>query len=522
MKAILRIISATLAVVLLLGTLVGCASVYKPLTYLKKTLEKSFEESTGGKLFSFLLSALDGGSVALDFGGTDLVDTALDEGEVKVWFDAEDHNIVAEGDIVLAGEHYTGAVFVNDERMVLKSPTFFGSTTLGVDFVTLEQDLKNSIFSNNSGTAYAKSEVSESTAKSVEEVKSGLFSLLASTDDWLDLSDEVLETFLAALAEQAYNNRYREGGRTYVSLSVDNDALSRAVRETRNELVGDRSFCREMRKLAATKDALESARTGVVTSEHSTELEYFLTSSSDIDALCLKIDNADPFVFELDVKIKSAGDVLEWARATYTENGEERLNAELLLAPQGEESSLAICWDGVARTFTYCVTKDSYRAFAADFSYEKCEGDERVFSAEGTLSADRREDCFLLSYTADGVAREFEGTYHLSAAEFSFSVDEAELDGEERTLELSLIAKRSDKAPKAPEYTNVITINTTRYAPIHERASAAAESFLDAWEEIDLTPHAVLSEVLSVLGIEEEIPPMREDGADTWWSWFFD
>ncbi len=517
MKPFFRILAAFLALVLCLLSLASCASVTKPLFYLKKVLKNSIEESAGGELVSFLLSSLEGGSVSVDFGGTDLADTFFDSAKLKGWFDVENNRLAAQGEVVIDAKSYSGSAWVDPNRLVVKSPSLFGSTTLGIDFNTLEEDLKNSIFSNNSGTAYAKTEVSESTAKSVNEMKDGIFSLLSSGDDWLELCDEVLEVFLEQLTEQAYNNRYREGGRSYVSLSVNNDTLSRTIRETRNVLVKDRSFCREMRKLAQTRDAMESAKSGVVTNTHSTELEYFLSSSSDIDELCLKIDAAAPFELAVSAKIKNAGDRIEAASVVFTENGVKRLDASLVLGDEGDTSTLCVVLDGVSRTFTYCVDKDNFRAYEADFSYCKAEGGQTVLSLQGALTIDRKADAFTLSYTAGGIERIFEGECELNAKHLFFCVDEVRYNGEARFLDLEVEVKRSERIPQLPEYKNIITINSTAYAPIEERANGVVEQLKQAYDEKGPTPYTACAKLLGALGLEAEIPTPEQDMKDGWW-----
>ena len=523
MKTFSRILAVALALVLLLGTLVGCAVVRKPLFYLKKVLKNSIEESVGGELASFLFSSLSGGSVSVDFGGTDLAETVVDSATLTAWIDLENHRLALDGDVVIDGKEYIAAAWINQDDLVVKSPTLFGSTTLGLNFNNLEQDLKNSIFSNNSGTDYAKSEVSENTAKSVNDMKEGLFSLLSSAKDWLELSDEVLEVFLEQLGEQAYNNRYREHGRSYVSLSVNNDALSRALRETRAVLVKDRSFCREMRKLAQTKDAMESAKTGVITNTHSTELEYFLSSSSKIEDLCLKIDSAAPFVLTLDAQIKNAGDYLEKASLSFTENGVKRVDALLSLGEQGDPCTLSVMLDGVCRTFTYCIEKDNLRAYEADFSYVKTANEENELLLAGTLSINRKKDTFSLSYTVGGVERSFSGEYERNSKHLLFSVEEATLGNEQRYLELKIEVKRSDRIPEVPSYQNVITISSTAYAPIAERAQGVIAELRALESTEDLCASTALSKLFTALGLEAEIPALqgallREQTG--WWELF--
>jgi hypothetical protein len=98
----------------------------------------------------------------------------------------------------------------------------------------------------------------------VTAFKDAVFQLLASVDGTEELFEQALDCFLEKLTENATNTRYKEDGRTYVTLSVDNDALSRSLRETRADLVKDRAFCRELRELAKTMDAIRTAEDGVV------------------------------------------------------------------------------------------------------------------------------------------------------------------------------------------------------------------------------------------------------------------
>ncbi len=524
MRILTRIIAALLVLVLMLGALVGC-SRNKPLFYLKRVLEKTVEESVGGRLFDFLLSAMNGGSIEVTFGGTDLADVFVDSAKLKLWLGVEDSELAAEGEVVINGKTYGGEAYLTDDELVVKSPAFFGSQTLGLSFDTLESDLKHSIFSNNSGTAFSKAEISESTAGALEDIKDGLFSLLSSTDEWLELSDEILEVFLKELTEQAENNRYRERGHYYISLKVDNDSLSRTLRATREKLVEDRDFRREMRKLAATKDAIESARTGVISNDHRDDLEYFLTSSSDIDELCLMIDNAPAFAFSLNAKVRDAGELLKELSFSYSEEGVRLLGVDMVFAKQGEYSTLRVEQGDVTRTLRYCVNKDYILAYNTDFTYEKSVGEDTVLSLAGELNVDRAKHTFTLCYEVGDSEYCLAGSYRFSATAFRLAIERVEVDGEHRTFDLAIEIKRFDKMPKPPEYVNLATIKATTYAPIDERIRATLAELKAAKQASNVTPHSALCDLMTALGLGEEAPPEKQEGengaTDVWWKKLF-
>ena len=510
MKAILRILSALLALVLCMSSFAGCASANRPLKYLKSSAEQTVSQSLLGDLLGFLLNTVQNGSVAVEFGGTDIVQGLPEAADIKLWLDAEARKLAADGSLTLDGTVYDAALWVTDTEAILSSPAFLGSTTVGVDFTTLQNDLKTSIFANNSGTIYARPNVSDATATSVTALKDGVFTVLGSSKDLLKLSDKALDVFLAQLTEYASSNFYKKDGRTYVSLSVNNDALSRALRETRAKLVKSRSFCRDLREYAKTLDAIRAAKEGVVTNEYSTKLEYFITSEADIDAICLKIDNALPFVFDLNATVHTFGRSIEEVDCSFTQDGTRRLDARLFLAKDGGVSTLAVTFDGVSRELSYQVTKDSFRYFGAELSYKRSAADKEPLLVTGSLSADRREDSYSLTLKKGESTRTFGGRYAFDDEELSLSVEQCVVNGEAKKLALSITVKAQEDAPQKIPYVNVVSMEATRYEHIDTRMKQTKESFLAAWESAQLTPYTTLAELLTILGVEEEIPAPPE------------
>ncbi len=507
MKLITRMLAFSLALVLCLCSLGGCASANKPLKYLKNSAEQTLSQNLLGELLAFLLEVVQEGSVALEFGGTDVVQGLPESAELKLFLDAEARKIVADGSLSLEGTVYDASLWVTDLEAILSSASFLGSTTVGVDFTTLQNDLKTSIFANNSGTVYARPDVSDATATSVIALKDGIFTMLDSSEELLELADEALEIFLAQLTEYAFSNFYKKDGRTYVSLSVNNDALSRALRATRAEVVKDRSFCRELREYAKTLDAIRAAKEGVVTNEYSTKLEYFISSEADIDAICLKIDNAEPFVLELDATVHTYGRRIEEVKCAFTQGDVRRLDARLYLAEREGVSSLAVTFDGVHRELTYQVTKDSFRYFGAELTYKKSVADAELLYVTGSLSADRREDTYSLTLRKGESTRTFGGKYSFDDEVLSLSVDQCVVDGESKRLMLSLIITKEDEIPQKKSYVNVVSMEAPRYEPIGERFTQTREAFLASFERTQLTPYTALVNALNILGMEEEIPP---------------
>ena len=470
MKPFDRITAFFLALLMLLCTLCSCTGALDPLGYLKDSVERTVKDSLAGQILDVFLGALEDGSVAVDFGGTDLLRGLPDAAKLKMWFNADNERVAADASLTLAGERFDAQAFLSETEAVVISPTFLGSNTLGVDFTTLQNDLKTSIFSNNSGTVFSHPEISSQLAERVKTVKDESFALLAASDDALDTADEILEFFLEALTTYATHMRYKEDGRTYITLEINNDSLSRALRATHEMVADDRSVSKFLVKIATAMDRILSAVTGVSDADYAARMNYFLNSEADIDEICLAVDEADPFMLSLKAGIRSFGMKLETLHVTFTQNYEKRLEADLMLAEKDDVSVLSVELDGVLHKLGYQVTEDTYRAFSAKLSYQRVglEGEELMLT--GDLKANKKERTYELSVSKGETSYAFAGSYLFETDETMLSVDSAAVNGERKKLSLKLHLNADEKPPAVPDYINVVKMDVTRFTPIYNRA----------------------------------------------------
>lgn len=502
-----RTLAFLLAMLILLGTLTGCGGVFDPLGYLKNSIERTLRESLAGQILGVLLEAVQGGCVALDFDGTDLVTTLPDKAYLKMWLDAENERVAADGSLTLAGESFEAQVFASEREAAVVSPAFFGSNTLGVDFTTLEKDLKTSIFSNNSGTVFSVSEISSASASRISAIKNGTFSLLDETEDSLDTADEILDFFLEALSTYAVHTRHKTGGMVHISLDINNDSLSRALRATHEMVADDKSVTKYLTRIAATVDSIYSAATGVSGSVFSDEINYFLDGEADIDTLCLAIDEMKPFTFLLEARVRSFGMKVESLRAAVLQDNITLADLSWQLAEQGEENRMTFFLKGVSYELSYVVREDGFRNYFADWKLTRTTffGEGGELDSEklvtGTLQADKREKSYTLTLQSDGQTRAFSGEYLFEDDEIMLSVSDATVNGSQKKLSLSLQLKAEESVPEMPAYLNVVQMDVTRFMPIATRASATSAKFLALWVVADLTPRGVFGDVLKMVGM---------------------
>ena len=175
MKPKRKILALFLALVFLLSTLCSCTGYMDPLGYLKDATVKTVKKTFAGEVLALFLEIADKGRIDVEFGGTDLVQGLPEEAALTLWLDSDDRKLAADGAVTLDGKTYDLAAYLNENELALVSAAFLGSNTIGVDFLTLKEDLKTSIFSNNSGTVFSDPTISSASAERVEQIKKNLF-----------------------------------------------------------------------------------------------------------------------------------------------------------------------------------------------------------------------------------------------------------------------------------------------------------------------------------------------------------
>lgn len=480
MKHIFRGLSILLAASLLLVSLVGCTSKSRPLIYLKSAIERSFEKSIGGEMASLLAEALSGGSVALSWQGED-APGGMTAASVAFYFDAAQHRVMSDTALVCGDRTFDARLWLSDDRVIAASNAFFGSTTLGVDLKTLEADLGHSIFRNNSGTAYAVPEISDGTAGAVLALVEGFFSLYTATDDLSALLDKHAESFLKYLTDHASYTRYSENGRVYVHLEVDNNALSRALRDTWKKATGDKKLCRRLREVAKTRDAMQSAAEGVVSTEWTTVVESWIVNSAEIEALCASLDAATPFTIELNAAVKKLTGTLLTLDASYL-SGEKQIALSLDLS-QENALHFTLLLGGVAHDFALNTVKDSWSVWEATFTYLQTNADGEDRTWQGSVSLDKKQDSYGLQLTQGDRTRSISGKFYYNNDGMLLSVDHV-VEGEQKlNFSCHLAITPKQELPSAPQYVNLPTVAEQRIDPVAARAKETLDAFHAAFDE---------------------------------------
>ena len=480
-----RILCLLLTIAILMPLTVGCAAVKKPLEYFKDALERTFADSAFGEAAELLGEALFSGAVQVSFGGTDLFETNLSKADLTLYFAGDDQAAMADTTLQFGESKYDARLWLSNERILFDSDAFLGSTTLGIDLHTIEADLQNSIFRNNSGTVYANPSIDDSTASDIRTMVNSIFALYTSLEDRFDAFDELTDIFLAALTSHARLVHYTDDGMRFIDLTVDNSTLSRALRDTWEWAVDDRSFCRELREYATVLDAMQSAIDGSVSTKNINKVDAWLLHDAEIEALCTEIDGMAAFTFSLSTSIKKfSRKVLKLDASFKTEGSALALGFDLSTE---EEASFYLMQNDAAHKLSLTKINDGFRSYSADFSYQST--GLAAFSANGSFSLDKKKDRYTL--TANNGAGDYviSGAFLQESDDLTISIERACVNGEDKRFLLSLSLTADAEIPDAPDYVNWATITEQRFAPLSERMNAAKEQLLP--NLTGLFPHTV-------------------------------
>ena len=500
MKYILKLLSLVLALSLLALPLAGCASHKRPLAYLKSSLERTLGQSVPGEMLSLLLACVEQGSIDLSVSGDHALGgaTALD---LTLFFDAQGEELMADVALLAGEKSFDGKAWLSNECAVLTSNAFLGSTTLGLDFNTLKNDIAHSIFKNNSGTDYARPEINDSTSTAIRSLVDGIYQIFSAFEDAPGLVDEYVDVFLKNLTKYAAFTRYKEHGEVKIYLCVDNSMLSRALRDTWAVAAKDKALSRQVREVAKTRDAMQSALDGVVSTAWMNKVDAWLLNDAEIEALCAKIDAATPFTFELNATVKSLTGKLLYLDFTHR-SGEDEIALSLDIS-QKDRFEASLLLGGVKRSLLANVQENGWRTFAVDYTYKTERAEAELDVIAGTLQLDKKQDSYILTLGKNGVTKTVNGCFSVKNDAFSLSVDGIKTGETEAAFKLSLTVREKAEMPVAPPFVNLATVTEQRIAPVAERVKGTKEAFLKAFDRTALTKQSVIAYLLAPFSFEQ-------------------
>lgn len=511
MKTFLRILALFLLVSLFVTPLASCTSVRHPLRYLRQATERTLNDSTVGQIMQVLADTLDGGSFSFSFRGAE---NGLSAADGTLYFSSDADRLSAVGSVTLGDKTYDGACFLNEKEFVFRSTAFLGSSVYGIPFDTMEKDIAASIFRNNSGTLYADPDVDDGTAGDIRSFVSSFFALYAAAGEMKSTADDTLDLFLAALEARANTVYYRKDGRIYMEVTADNGAISGALRDTRNQLVNNRKFCRKLREWAKNYDEMLSALNGEVSDTYTHKVEYFLTNDTGLEKLCTAIDLTPAFTVGVNATVRNLTRKAEkLSVGLYREGGAVWEFA--FDVSEKDAATLSLTAKAITRKVVLTGIEKNRKTFSMNYDLTCHTALGETNTVSGTLFWDRKTENYSLTIIRGDVTRTVEGAFSLSGKHWALSADCVKIGEEELSCGLSVEATVGAKAPDTPEYTNFFAVDGTRFSLTADILEPQMEQFKADMERLSPTFSGTLESIWRMFGLDGILPTIPETMDDT-------
>ena len=484
---LLRILLPAAALVLILCFVVS-AVAGSPLKRVEQALQNTLEAGAKSEAGKALEESLTAGSLSIRLGLESLTEQFLGsaiDGEVSaaLYTDAKNSRSALNAAAVLDGETVLDAtLFAGSDALAVSSETLLPDGALGVKLTDLEQNLKKSVFSPDSGTIYALDEDSFEMLCRAQDSISG-----KQGRELIEQSKKVLrelyDTLMGAL------DRYAEVSADMDELDFADDTVK--VRSVIMELDGEAmtGVAEELLQWAGDSDSLR----GLL--EQITEKDRDLLEAAGgedpetyTDRFYAEVDDALANLDDLNDTLADAAATLRFGiyRKSLVrldlelEDGDEAARLCVGIGPDVKnpsEITLQLDTGSDRYAVTYTVTENSSAAYTAELKVR--ENSDTV--ASGIISWDRKSGELRLTLSNDTDAIALGGTMTRKDKETRITIDRIEAGGESLDLDLSLLLRRSDSVPAVPGFTDVLAITdedefTELVEGVYENAEALLES----------------------------------------------
>lgn len=409
--------------------------------------------------------------IVLSMEGTDISGKlALDTNQLLLGVLAA---MASEGETLMDGAAYLSAQALAVDSMLLGG-------AFGIDLTTIAQNLPNSIFAPNSGSAFALDEdtyqqvMDVLTGKAIEQVQAPA----AMDTSAVEEAAAVLMEAYSGIPEQVMALMTIESS----NASVIINSKPVQVQQIRCTADGDTSVSIVQLLLQPAIDSTQ------VQDALATLIDAFAASSQqDLGATGAEIVQA--LVQEFPAELEQARQKLvesgfsATSYACITADTQMPVKFALEVTSEGSTVALNLLASDTLDYFAFQLVENGQVTAALEFHVQENSENALVlrFSVqeEGTETAalgfelNKAGHAFLLSATADGETHSLSGFYTISEGLFSLTVDK--LDGQDfgSTITLNL---RSNDTIALPAFTEVSTMSEEEFTALVETVTAVAES----------------------------------------------
>lgn len=403
------------------------------------------------------------GAIFADGANTEVLEKALKTGKITItvgdmlenvlYISSEKMALADEMKLNVEGMEVDAELYINENDLVVALPGILDGA-YGVSFDTLLKDLENSALWELMGTDY-ESIVGEleSSMGDVTELMDQLQPLLEGMGETID---SVLKCVNSSVAEGTATVNGKEVKATIITYSFGNEELGEMVDvlfDYVDELTSTlASMGGEIGDVAGELDAAREEAKAVL---EEAEIDFKLVTN---------INTATGYVMTVDGDLKIVYEGEEAAVNLDANFGEDATKSEqytidLTATAEGETVELMSVVldrivDGSVTDYDLSVSSEGYEVFTANLEY------------------DSETSAYCLT-VMDGDVLTVDGTYKFTDEYFEFSIGSVKMDGNTEKLDVKIVieAISASEMPKAPSYTNVLTMSQKDWEKLAEELS---------------------------------------------------
>ena len=401
-------------------------------------------------------------AIFADGASTDVIEDALKTGKITITVGDEIENVLyinSEKELLadelkmnMDGVELNAELYLNEEALIVALPDILDDA-YGVNLNTLMKDLKGSYIWEMMGTDYETA---------IGELESGMGDVTALMDQFKPVMegletavDSALKCVDSSVTQGTVTVDGQDVEATIVTYSFGNEELKKIVdiifdyvedySDVLTEMGGD---------MGDMIEEMEGAREEAKAALDEVEIDFNLVTNINADNGCIMtIDGTLKAVVEgEEMNLKLDGD--------FGVNPADSDNYTLILSAveDGETyEMLSMVMDrtvsGSDMTYDMVISAEGYEVFSAELEYNT---DSSAYS---------------LTLDADGDTVSVNGTYKLTDDYFEFSVGTINTDGYDQEINVKVVieAISAGEIPKAPSYTNILTMSEDKWMDLAEK-----------------------------------------------------
>lgn len=395
--------------------------------------------------YSGMEDALESGKITLTVG--DYVENVL-------YINTKDFAVADQLELNIEGVELGAELYVNENELVLSVPGILDDA-YGVSFDTLATDLEDSLIWELVGMSY-------------EDFMAELEASLGDVNDLMDQVDPTMNDLAGALEDalECIDSEITEGkatvdGKEVNAIIVTYSMTAKDMENMLNIMIDwFEGYAEEMGDMASASADVDMDELMDSMDEARDALELFFEEGDASFEMVVNINADTGYVMTVEGEFVAEMEGEEAAINLNIDLGED--------ASKSDEYTMTLSATAEGETTDVMEVVLDREADGSELTYDLSVSVMEMEMFTATLEYDTDSYEYALTMEADGEEIGFDGIFKMTKDEFTFSVENIDMYGEKMAVDVSISieAVSANKIPKAPRYTNILTMSEDEWADL--------------------------------------------------------